>query len=49
MCGIGYTSILDLQTSKIKKYKNYWKLPNLVSKFNNNLIIAKKIIKKKNN
>ncbi len=41
----GYTSILDLQTSKIKKYK-YWKLPK-VSKFNNNLILAKKIIKKK--
>ena len=41
----GYTSILDLQTSKIKKYK-YWKLPK-VSKFNNNLILAKKTIKKK--
>ena len=40
----GYTSILDLQTSKFKNYK-YWKLP-MVSKFNNNLILAKKIIKK---
>ena len=36
----GYTSILDLQTNKIKKYK-YWKLPK-VSKFNNNFILAKK-------
>ena len=41
----GYTSDLDLQNNKIKKYK-YWKLPK-VSKFNNSLILAKKIIKKK--
>ena len=40
----GYTSILDLQTSKIKSI-NIEKLPK-VSKFNNNLILAKKIIKK---
>jgi|LULK01.1.fsa_nt_gb asparagine synthase (glutamine-hydrolysing) len=41
----GYTSILNLKTNKIKEFK-YWRLPR-VTKFDNNFIEAKKIIKKK--